>query len=370
MSKSTQTHELLPDGNAAAECRVVGLALMVVGVCWFFRFLPYFVLFFIVQLPVPWGSNHYSFTEFGIKSVITFAGAGIVLGSICILKCHRYWIAFLAPLICLLLLVFSCLAVYHTYRHSHEYTHYENLDYLDNRHTHPYYHPMDGMIPTGQVMSIASYFADYTPRHCCDVRHYPKIEIPVNITLFFLTPTTLFGLFGLFTLLKPGIRRSFSVPFSQRVKMSSADEKIQFVWRRGLSRTYAVLMSLLLLALVPTILLDFLKPDQYEYLMPPVNVHLNYAIFGCMMIGIISYFTRLYYFFALLTPFAWFASIAFFRWQIAWEYQMFTCGAYSTFDPATWTFCSMILIVLVSRFTFGGLGLWIWWKNWKRRGTM
>jgi len=136
-----------------------------------------------------------------------------------------------------------------------------------------------------------------------------------------------------------------------------------------LSRAYAVLMFLLLLAFLPTTILDFWKPDRYDYLMPPMNVYLNYAIAVCMVIGIVSYFTKRYYAFALLTPLAWLASASYFRWQIAQEYQWFTSGTYNFFEPAAWGFCSMMLIVLVSRITLGGLGFWIWWKNRRSFGS-
>ncbi|MCL2347467.1 MAG: hypothetical protein FWC50_04320 [Planctomycetaceae bacterium] len=362
MTESTQTHEFLLDGNAAAKCRVVGLALMVVGVCWFFRFLPYF----IVRLYFPL-ENDFSLTEFIIKSVILFAGTGIFACSYYVLKRRCYWLALLAPLICLSLFAFSCSIFFINLRRDWhgEYAYYDDLY---ESCSYPWYHPMEGMIPTEQVESIASCFADYTPRHYLDVRHHPKVEIPVNMTLFFLAPTTLIGLFGLCTLLTPRVRRSFSVPLAKRVKMSAAGEKTQDDYCRGLSRAYSVLMFLLLLAILPTIIMDFWKPDRYDYLMPPVNVSLNYAIVGCMMIGVVSYFTRRYYVFALLAPLAWLASVSYFRWQIAWDYMRMMDSSYPYVD-STRSFYSMILIVLVSRLVLSGLGIWIWWKNRKFPGS-
>jgi len=359
MTESTQTDEFQPDGHAVAKCRVVGLAMMVVGACWFFRFLPFCFVRLYFPLEKYFSSTRF---EFVTKSVILLAGIGIIACSFQIFKRRRYWIALLAPLVCLSLFAFCSILLF--YNDASDYC--KNRDYLNDGYTHPYYHPMEGMIPTEEVRNIASCFADYTLRYCCDERNYPKIEIPIQMILLFLAPTTLIGLFGLYTLLTPSVRRSFVVPLAQRVKISAADEKTQRDYCWGLSRTYAVLMFLLLLAILPTTIMDFMEPDRHEYLMPPYNIHLNYAIAVGMMIGIFSYFTRRYYVFALLVPLAWIASSAYFQWQIAWEYSCISgCSHiweyYFHLDP----FYSMILIVLVSRLTFGGLGIWIWWKNWQ-----
>ena len=371
MTESTQTHEIFPNGRAIAKCHLVGLAMMVVGACWFFRFLPY-----LFAIPLYFDPNAFHFfdssniTRTIIKIVMSLVGLGILACSYQVFKQRRYGIALLAPMTCLLLFVFPCSTLLLTYHHcSNNEVIYENLDYLDDGYGHPWYHLMDEMIPTEQVVNIASCFADYTPRYYMDIRHHPKVEIPIQIVLYFLAPTTLIGIFGFSTLLTSDTRRLFTVPPSQRVKISVADAKVQHDYFRGLSRAYAVLMFLLLIAILPITLLDFVKPERYDYLMPPVNVYLNYAIVVCMMLGIVSYFTRRYYAFALLTPIAWIASSAYFRWSIEQQYEWLVSGTYNYYDLTALGFYSTIFIVLISRLTFGGLGVWIWWKNQKRPGS-
>ena len=124
-----------------------------------------------------------------VKCVLILVGAGIVACSFLLFKRRCYWVALLAPLTCLSLFVFSSLTLFNFYcdERGNEYRY---RDDLNDDYAHPYYHLMDGMIPSEPVVSLAGCFVDYTPRYYLDERRHPQAEIPVNVILFFLAPTT------------------------------------------------------------------------------------------------------------------------------------------------------------------------------------
>ncbi|MDR1957963.1 MAG: hypothetical protein LBQ54_02790 [Planctomycetaceae bacterium] len=313
----------------SARLLVAGVALFVVSGCWFLHFLP--VVFSFPTLIVeyldkghlkPWQQGQF-YSELSVRAGL-LVSAFMVLLSLLFFVRRFYFLAVFLPLICVFMFVFPF---------AYEK---DNFSWGLSKWSDPMVQQFKPYIITKKMIIY-----EYEGRH-------PEIEIPVFFLQYLLTPTFLIGIWSVCILGQKPVRSLF------RIKKFSVPEVVidSRHYYATLSKSYAELMFLLMLSLLPDTLMNIFEKGQ-QFRMNPPNIYWNIIFIILWFVGISGFYLRKFYFFSLLVPIVFLTTAGNFFNDMTLQFQALG-NVYGV---------RLIIIAIGSRLILSLLGLWIWWNN-------
>ncbi len=300
---------------SSAKMFVLGVAVLTTCVCWILSVI----------------SNNTSYMPRGYVNGVPILAAVL---SLTILLRRLYYLAFLPAIFCALIFLFP-------------------FSFHGDGSTYGAWQWREPLIESQPVTDYTRLFLEYTEEKWGD----PIIEKRILTLLYFFTPTFLIGCWGLVTLCRADVREMFRRPRRPAPPGDDFCDKSGY-WLVA-SRHYGILLLILWIGMLPVSSLAIYNASFVRETLPMLetNSHLLVLFLFLFFVSSVSFMANRLYWFALLGPFLWLATLLFME-----RYDGIRPTQFQLLGPDM-AMCAEIAVFYVPKVVFFLLGAWICWKN-------